>query len=405
MHTITFEPALDHAPKALATDLIETILHASDPSHAFKKHFDPSTINAKAHIIAMGKASIAMTNAAIECLGDQFARATVVSTPELVAQAQFKNKFVELCIGDHPLPTHRSVSAANTIIEHARSIPSDQQALVLLSGGASALVCSPKPSATLEHIVETTNALLQSGASIQKINAARAQHDTLKAGGLAKILEQAARMETYTLSDVIGDDLSVIASAPTFRAIPSPHTIIASNQTALNALCAWAAHQHITIAHLNRSALGSAADEGRQLARHLMNLPTDSASPIAVCLGGEPTVDASNTTGIGGPMLELALACALELAQPSTPQLNSGSSKSWIVFTLATDGRDGPTNAAGAIITNNMLSTPESIAQAQRALTEHSTLPACDAIGATLRTGHTGTNVNDIAIAIRYPSG
>lgn len=392
MPTIRFQPNLDHPRKSLASDLITAVLNAVDPVAAFKKHFDPTTINAPTHILAFGKAAIPMTNAAIECLGTNFARATVISTPTLCAQAQFKNSFVDLLAADHPLPSHLSINATNQLIEHARSIPNDHQALVLISGGASAMLCSPKDGITLEHIIETTDALLRSGAPIQELNAQRSKLETLKAGGLAKILEHAARTDAYVLSDVIGDDLHTIASGPTY--VPSiSHTIIASNQSALDALCAWVAIEHINPTHIQRDAIGFAADEAKGIAKTLIDSIEDT--PCAVCLGGEPTVDTTNTTtpGTGGPVLELALACALELTKTNFH---------WTVITFATDGIDGPTNAAGAIITTDMLSNKHIIAQARQALTHHNALPICDSLGATIRTGPTGTNVNDIALVIRW---
>ncbi len=396
MPTIRFQPNLDYPRKSLASDLITAVLGAVAPGAAMKRYFDPQSFSRPTHILAFGKASIEMTNAAIECLGTNFARATVISTPTLCAQAQFKNKFVDLLAADHPLPSHLSISATNELIEHARTIPHDHQALVLISGGASAMLCSPKEGITLERIIETTDALLRSGAPIQELNAARSKLETLKAGGLAKILEHITRTDAYVLSDVIGGDptenIRTIASGPV--AEPDiPHTIIASNQSALDALCAWVALEHINPIHTQRDAVGFAADEAKGIAKVLIDSIEDT--PCAVCLGGEPTVDITNTStpGSGGPMLELALACALEL---STTDFH------WTVITLATDGIDGPTNAAGAIITTDMLKDPTTIAQAQHALEHHNALPICDTLGATIRTGPTGTNVNDIALVIRW---
>ncbi|MBL4698877.1 MAG: DUF4147 domain-containing protein [Phycisphaerales bacterium] len=390
MPDIRYQPDLDHASRTLPSEIINAVLQAVDPHAAMHSHFDKATINAPTHILAMGKASIPMTNTAIECLGDRFARATVISTPTLVAQSQFKNKFVELLAGDHPLPSQRSIDATALLIEHAKSIPADHQALVLISGGASALLCSPRDGVTLEEIIDTTDTLLRSGASIQEINEARSKLDSLKAGGLGRMLSHVIRTDAYVLSDVIGDDLNTIASGPTN--IPTiNHTIIANNQTALDALVACSAINQINMTHTQRDAVGFATDEAARITTILND--STQATPTAVCLGGEPTVDTAGSTGNGGPMLELALSCALNLAE---------SDYRWTVIAFATDGIDGPTDAAGAIITSEMLRDPTLLANAQTALDEHNSLPICDTLGATIRTGPTGTNVNDISIVIRW---
>ncbi len=394
-----FQPGLNIAHRHLACSLIETVLKALDPQTALAKHFDPTIFTRPTHILAFGKASIPMTNAAIACLGDRFARATVISTPQLCAQTQFKNPLVELLPADHPLPSRRNIDAANRLIEHAKSIPSNHQALILISGGGSALLCAPRDGITLEHIIQITNTLLKAGAPIQEINRARSKLETLKAGGLANILDHVAQADAFVLCDVIGDDrsttLQTIASGPV--AVPSiNHTIIASNQTVLDTLIAWLARQHINLVDTQRQAIGPAADLGKALARKLIN--SNPHPPFAACLGGEPTVDTTTSTstqGSGGPMLELALAGALELARTDFR---------WTIITFATDGIDGPTDAAGAIITSDML-TPDRLEHIGIALDAHNTLPMCDLLGATIRTGQTGTNVNDLAIAIRWDDG
>jgi glycerate 2-kinase len=393
MQRAQFQPNLNYARRTLASGLIDAVLGAVEPEVAFKKHFDSSQFKSPAHILALGKAAIPMTNAAIECLGSRFARATVITTPELCAQTEFKNKFVELLEGDHPYPTQRNIDASNIFVEHALSIPEDHHALVLISGGGSAMLCSPREGITLQDIVKTTSSLLNAGAPIQEINQKRSSLDKLKAGGLADVLGHVSGINAYVLSDVIGDDLSTIASGPLIDQIPPSirHTIIASNQTALDALCAWIAFEHIDPISIKRDAVGFAADEGKELALKLMQ--SEAQSPIAACIGGEPTVDTGTKCGTGGPMLELALSCAVELAQTSFR---------WMIISLTTDGVDGPTNAAGAIITNEMLDDDETIQRVHRSLEEHNSLEICDAIGATIRTGATGTNVNDIAVAIRW---
>lgn len=393
MRTMRFMPKLDQRRRSLAQQIARTTLRAADSGAALAKHFDHGAHSHPTHVLAFGKAAIAMTNAAIELLGDRFVRATVLAPPALCADFGFKSKLVELLPADHPLPTPRNVHAAQVLGEHAMSIPEDHDAIVLISGGGSAMLCAPKPRVTLEEIIETTRSMLRAGAPIGQINAARARLETLKGGGLAKLLGHVRQSRAYVLSDVIGDDLETIASGPLIDRHPPRirHTLIAGNDTAIDALLAWCAIEGVGCASPLRHASGQSDDEGRRLAQTL--LATRADAPCAACMGGEPTVDTAGSEGVGGPMLELAVSAALELAP---------SKQRWSVIALTTDGIDGPTDAMGAIITSDMLDNPLSVRAAQMALREHNTLPICDTLGGTIRTGPTGTNINDIAIAIRH---
>lgn len=395
MHTIRFQPGLDNASSDLAKELLNAVLNATDPSSALRKHYNPNDFTRPTHILAFGKAAISMTNAAMECLGDRFARATVITSPALCAQAEFKNKFIELLPAHHPFPIQQNIDSTNRLIEHAQSIPDDHQALVLISGGTSAMLCSPKPGVALDEIVQTTKRLLNAGESIHTLNSARSKLETLKAGGLADLLKDVARTDAFVLSDVIGDDPATIGSGPVFQSRNKTikHTNIANNQTAVDALCAWMIKKHIEPTQIHRNITSHASEIGNRIAQELIASDRASTTPIAVCAGGEPTVDTANASGIGGPMLELALACAAKL---------SSVDFRWTIITLATDGIDGPTDAAGAIITHNMISVSETIIQVQDALANHDALTMCDTLHATIRTGPTGTNVNDIALAIRW---
>ncbi|MDF1808499.1 MAG: DUF4147 domain-containing protein [Phycisphaerales bacterium] len=393
MNRIRYQPSLDYAQKSFASEKIDTILRAAEPANAFKKHFDASRFNRPTHILAFGKASIEMTNAAVECLGDRFARASVISSPELCAQSQFKNKFIDLLPATHPYPTTQNIQSTDQLVEHARSIPIEHQALVLVSGGGSAMLCSPKDGVTLDDLVSTSKRSMSSGSSIYELNALRSKQETLKAGGLAKLLCHAYQTDAYVLSDVIGNDIQTIASGPLVDQIPPSikHTIIASNQTILDALCAWIAIEHIYPVDVMKQATGPASTLGQQMALKLIE--STSKNPCAVCLGGEPTVDVGDSRCKGGPMLELALSCSLELSKTEFR---------WTVLTFASDGIDGPTDACGAVISNSMVQQSETQDAIRSSLESHDSLQMCDELGATIRTGATGTNVNDVALVIRW---
>jgi glycerate 2-kinase len=417
MNSIRFHPDLDHAKRVLAAEVVNSVLSATDPARKLRVLLSKTQHTKPTHILAFGKASIAMTNAAIECLGDKFSRATVISLPELCVMGEFKSRFVELLPADHPLPTERSLSATKKLIEHAESIPDDHCVLVLISGGGSAMLCQPITTSSLEEIQNATQSMLDSGASIHELNETRSQLDSIKAGGLATTLSHVDDVRAYLLSDVVGDAISTIASGPLVDKTPPsrPHHIVASNQDAIEAVCAWAIHHHLNVVSIQSEHSGNARSDGYGLAEALLDT-NESASkpPNIVVYGGEPTVNTNNTeltnvstlsqsfaksslkSGSGGPMLELGAACAAQLA--------SKADFPWTVITFATDGIDGPTDAAGAIFTNDMFDNPETVKQMHSSLDCHDSLTICDTLGASIRTGPTGTNVNDVAVAIRWES-
>ncbi len=397
-----FHPSLDIQSASFASRLIDRVLAAVDPGRTLQARLDSVRHNHPTHILAMGKASVAMTHAAIEHLGPRFARATVITSDEITARNQFKNKFVELLVGDHPLPAQRSLESTRKLIEHARSIPKDHHVMVLISGGSSAMLCGIESAEALEQLVSQTDQHMRAGASIHELNAMRSKLDPIKLGGLAKHLGQLKneQIRVYLLGDVIEQPNapveSVIGSGPMWSptaASRTEHTIIADNHTALDALCAMLASEGIGLSHIKRRATGFASDEGAQLAQALS--ASGDQAPCAVCLGGEPTVRVGARSGIGGPMLELAARAAVEL---------SGADFPWTVISLATDGVDGPSGVAGAVFTHDMLRNPDAIRQLKSAIERHDTLGICDQLGATIRTGHTGSNVNDLAMVIRWPS-
>ena len=138
--------------------------------------------------------------------------------------------------------------------------------------------------------------------------------------------------------------------------------------------------------------IDEAAQTGQSLARSL--IVADEKAPYAVIMGGEPTVNAEKSDGVGGPMLELGLSAACEL---------TNAQFDWTVLTLTSDGMDGPSAAAGLVMTGSMLSSSTKREEARLALARHDSGTMCDTLGAKITTGPSGTNVNDVAIAIRWP--
>lgn len=393
MIPIRFQSGLPEREPRIATEILRAVLRAADPERAMRAHLSHLPKDTPTHILAFGKASIAMSAGAIDALGSSFARATILAPEANTLNAQFKSKLVAMYPCDHPLPTERNIDATRHLLEHAHSIPEDHRVLVLISGGSSAMLCHPQPRASLGQIRQMTKDMLARGSSIHEINAARSQLETLKAGGLARELMHVADRYCFLVSDVIGDDPSVIGSGPMHDAFPprTPHVVVASNASALDALAAWCAGESINCFHIDRGVGGDASDAGRSLAHRLSR--ASLSSPLAVALGGETTVNTHGNDGIGGPTLELTLSAALALSQHEFD---------WSVIGFTTDGIDGPSGVAGCVLTSSMLTAPIKRQAIESAIRHHDTLSICDTLGATIRTGPTGTNVNDIAIAIRW---
>lgn len=395
MTSVQLNSGLSEREQRLARGMIAATLRAADPERAMRAHMAHLPKDTPTHILAFGKASLGMSAGAIESLGSRFARATILAPESLALKTQFKNKLIATFPCDHPLPTQRNIDATRVLVDHAHSIPDDHRVLVLISGGASAMLCLPHPRVTLDEIREGTLELLASGAGIHELNASRSQLESLKAGGLAHELRHVSDRYCFLLSDVIGDDPSVIGSGPMHDANPprTPHMVIASNNIAIDALAAWCANEHIDCREIIRHATGEAHNAGTSIADRLLKAgPGDS--PIAIILGGETVVDTDGQDGIGGPALELGLSAAVHLAPAAFD---------WSVVTFTTDGVDGPGKAAGCALTSSMISAPIKREAALGALKAHDTRSICDTLGATIDTGPTGTNVNDVAIVIRWP--
>lgn len=363
--------------------------------------------------------------------------------------------------GDHPLPTERSEAAGRAIEEfvdafHNEAGP-DAGFVVLLSGGGSSLMMCPDERVGVAAVRELNDAMLRAGATIHELNCVRKHLDRLKGGKLAARI--APRWcDVYALSDVLGDDVSVIGSGPCapdpttfldaltlakrammpaltehgkrplpegdftsleylydgYRAVnflyqgykrgedetPKPgdpvfdrvrHFIVANNATAVDAAAAEARKLGFMLARVGHDAAGEAATTGRELAAEVRAFA--DPRPACVVMGGETTVTVGRASGKGGRNQELALAAAIAL---------DGASNAAIAA-FATDGVDGPTDAAGAIVTG------ETHARARRvgcdppdSLKRHDSYTFFERVGGHIKTGPTGTNVNDLAIALMY---
>ena len=379
--------------------------------------------------LAVGKAAAALARGAREALEPAAPRLLIRphNTPGLLDPGW------EQRTGGHPLPDRQSFAAGERLERWLVEI-APRPLLALISGGASACVEAPAAELTLEDLAATQRALLASGLPIQTVNAVRKHLSRLKGGGALRALPAAItgrlpRVLALLLSDVPGDDPAAIASG-LFAADP---TTYAEALAAIEGLAVpEAVRRHLAAGargevpetlktdpsggrdraageredgHGRRRLLaqrhgfhaveGELEGEAVHAARELVERGRAlEGAAVALVLGGETTVALRGEAGHGGRNQELALAAARELA--------GGAGE--LVFTLATDGEDGPTRSAGATVDGN---TWETIRRAgidpETALARHDSRTALAAVpGALLETGPTGTNVGDLAVYLRH---
>ena len=400
-------------------------------------------------IIAIGKAANPMAIAAVDFLARHRLEPAggVIVAPRVLPSPHARLGFVA---GDHPLPGARSVAAADAIGKIARQVKPEDEVWVLLSGGATSLMAAPDGTLKPEEMLQLFELLLGSGLDIATMNLIRKRFTRWSAGRLSAALSN-ARTRNFIVSDVIGDDLAAIGSGPCSpdpstaseirlllqsaklwnripaslrkhvasvehdpsRETPKPsdnifanveRKIIASNRVALEAAAARARELGYEPRILGTALAGEAAHVGRKLATTLISYCGSGSSPLTnrpvqSCLlwGGETTVTMDGATGVGGRCQELALAAARELA-------TAKSARGATLLACGTDGRDGPTDAAGAIVDKE---TWGAIVKSGRDpdadLAAHDSHPSLDAAGALLRTDLTATNVMDIVIGVCAP--
>ena len=388
-------------------------------------------------LAAIGKAAYPMASAMMEILADRVNSGIVISKDGHIPGSNLPDCIL-LRESGHPIPDSRGVSAANEMETLLRQAQADDLVICLVSGGGSALMPAPAVGIALDDLQQTTTLMLACGASINQINTLRKHLDRLKGGGLVRCAHP-ARLVTLVLSDVIGDPLDIIASGPTVpdhstfaealailddfglrgqvpQAVrqrleagangeipetPKPGNaifkrtqtlVIAGNIHAARAARAQAVAEGFNTLLLTTYLQGESRLAGRfmaALARQIDASADPLPRPACIIVGGETTVTLAARHGKGGRNQELALGAALDL---------SGLPATFLV-TLATDGGDGPTDAAGAVVTG------ETAARAQQAglnisdsLARNDSYPFFERLDDLLRPGPTRTNVNDLCL-------
>ncbi len=390
-------------------------------------------------VAGMGKAAARMALGVERALGDSVAGG-LIAVKEGCTEPLSRLPLVE---AGHPLPDDRSVRAAAGLLALGRDSGERTLALVLISGGGSAVVCAPAQGVSLQDKIATTSLLLSCGATIQEVNCVRKHLSAIKGGRLAEAFAPAT-VVSLILSDVIGDDPDAIASGPT---VPDPTTF----SDCLEVLRRYEIEERIPPGVLRFLRLGAAAKtpetpkpgdpvftrtrsillgtnrqalfagraraqelgyetmvltsrlagEAKEAAPVILAIGKDIAAsgfPLArpACLlsGGETTVTLRGA-GKGGRNQEMALAflAALERSPKDGEEL--------FFFSVSTDGSDGPTDAAGAFASAQILSRARAAGlNPQVFLSENDSYNFFDSCGGLIRTGPTNTNVCDIQILL-----
>lgn len=380
-------------------------------------------------MIAAGKAAAAMATAADRALGSRLHAGLIVSPTALDVSAPWRSITAE-----HPNPGDGSIAGGRAALALAASTDADDLLLVLISGGASALMAAPAPGLTLDDKRRTTTLLLRGGADIHALNTVRKHVSAVKGGRLAAA--SAARTLTFIVSDVVGDDPSVIASGPTVADTSTYEEAL----DVLDGCGGRAAFPSALVSHLERGqrglipetpkpgdpalarsvaqvigsraiAIAGAADEARrrgfqticldepivgearQAGPLLLARALERATPGRCCIiaGGETTVTVRGA-GRGGRNQEMALSLVEPLAALGRPALFAS---------IGTDGIDGPTDAAGAMVGPRTLSRGRAGGvDPADALDSNNSYEYFAAVGDLIKTGPTGTNVGDLQILL-----
>jgi hydroxypyruvate reductase len=412
--------------------IVRAALAAVDPVRLVARAW-PSTTAADGAagvwLIAAGKAAPAMTASAMSLSGDRLKGALVVAPEGTGVGAG-----IDSIAGGHPVPTPGSERGGRRALALAGRAKANDEVLVLLSGGASALMAVPAEGIRLEDKRSTTDRLLKAGADIHALNTVRKHLSAIKGGWLAAATE--ASVNALAISDVVGDDPSVIGSGPT---VADPSTFadalavlerfggVASFPPAVAARISRGARGEVPEtpkpgdARLERAttrvigsrhdAMRGAAEEASRLGYHthvmsepvtgfareasrahlaaIERLAQSAARPACVVSSGETTVRVTGS-GRGGRNQEFALAAAGDLARLG-----------WVAAaSVGTDGIDGPTDAAGALIDRDTMvrAARAGLDSPARMLDDNDSYAFFRGVGDLIQTGPTGTNVGDLQI-------
>jgi len=377
----------------------------------------------KIYLVAIGKAAWTMAKAACDYLGDKIEKGIVITKYN---HSMGDIPKMEIFEAGHPIPDENTVAATLAALSLVKNLNKDDEVLFLVSGGGSALFEAPLDGMTIEDLANLTNTMLTSGADIVEINMIRKRMSKVKAGRFAALISP-AKVTQIVLSDVLGDRLDTIASGPAAPDTSTKEEALAivkkyglqltplqtellgheTPKTADNvktaitgsvrSLCESAAASAKALGFtpyiLTTSLNCEAAEAGKFLASVAHDTQhgiTHFKKPCAIIAGGETVVKVTGS-GMGGRNQELALSAARGIAGLANT----------VIFSIGSDGTDGPTDAAGGIAdgeTMTMLAAQG--INIYNTLVNNDSYHGLKAVDGLIITGPTGTNVNDVAVVL-----
>ena len=387
--------------------------------------------------VAFGKAAFSMMDGLITYLKSTNSTDKIHNLPIVISNSKSLPDYpISEFITAHPTPDENSVLAAKTVLKYTSEINTHDLSINLISGGGSSLLCLPHDDISLNDKVLVNNLLLKSGASINEINTIRKHLSKIKGGRLSEHVYPSKSI-SLIISDVINDDISTIASGPTSidhttysdaidiihrykieKEIPdnvmdllkrgksglvseSPKNldntdnyIICSNKIFRKELIEAANNSGFNSFLIDRDINGVASDEAARLIDDYNSIISNSSSKrIAIISGGETVVDIKGS-GKGGRNQELGLSFLHRL---NGELLN----RNWLFLSVGTDGIDGPTDAAGAIISSDMIDKHAAlVSNIDKYLDNNDSYNCLSQLNSLYITGPSGTNVADIQILL-----
>lgn len=366
---------------------IDEVLPDSSVKEILEQLDNKSVFNDKnnIHVISIGKAAWRMTNSCVQWLESKYKSLYIGG----ICITKYKhsegpiNK-IEIFEAGHPILDENSIKATEHAIKYAQKLDKNDTLIFLVSGGGSALFESPTIS--LEKLTKINEDLLASGASIEQINKKRSELSKVKGGKFAEICKP-AQIYNIILSDVLGDNLLSIASGPTIN--NNAKSFICGN---LSKLTQAAKIECENLGYktkiITESMTGYAKDEAKWFANIALKL-SESKEKQAIIAGGETVVKLKGS-GKGGRNQEFALASSQYIKD-----------KNITIFSIGSDGTDGPTDAAGGYASGNSIDLYKNAnIDIHEYLDNNDSYNALKATNQLIVTGPTGTNVNDIAVAL-----
>lgn len=408
---------MNHLLRAHADSIIKSSINAAKPDEAVSRALAGQVFTGRVLLVAAGKAAWQMARAAHRCLGDRIEAGVVVTKYDHVMGSIANFDCRE---AGHPVPDENSFAATQAALDLISDLKPEDTVLFLLSGGGSALF--EKPLVEGKVLQDITNQLLACGADIVEINTIRKRLSAVKGGRFAQLCAP-AQVFSIVLSDILGDPLDMIASGPAYPdgstcaqavAIAEKYQLQLSDAVwkllkqetpksldnvetrvtgSVRELCAAAADACRELGYepvLLTDQLCCQAKEAGSFLASVLKTHAAEGKNLAFLAGGETVVQLTGK-GKGGRNQELALSAAAGI----------DGCASMAVFSVGSDGTDGPTDAAGGYVDGDT-------AAALRAeglniysiLQENNAYPALKAVDGLIFTGPTGTNVNDVAVAL-----